>query len=236
MGRLTSNDINKIIGVDEIYKASDVLYKRLLNKDDREKMFKGFLDIEWDMSYDWFNEYFQDEQADRKNLSQDFSPESVTTLLSEIVGPSNSAMDICGGTGSIIIKKWKQDQKGQMPWEYEPCNYFYQVEEYSDRALPYLLFNLMIRGMNCTVFHGDALTRECKNVYFIQNDKNDMLHFSSLNIMPRSEAVKKEFNVSKWIGEEMPHIESPNPFENWSEYEIANLQERMSEYERKQQT
>lgn len=230
--RLTSKQINKIIGVDEIYKAHDILYKKLFNKEEREKMFRQFLDIEWDMSFDWFNEYFQDEQADRKNLSQDFSPESVTTLLSEIVGSSNSAMDICGGTGSIIIKKWDKDRRDVSPFEYQPCNYFYQVEEYSDRALPYLLFNLMIRGMNATVFHGDAITRECKNVYFIQNDKNDMLHFSSLNVMPQNDIVKREFNVKEWIHEPIEHIESPNPFEDMSDEQMEELENRMCEFGR----
>ncbi|HAK1366479.1 TPA: SAM-dependent DNA methyltransferase, partial [Listeria monocytogenes] len=78
-----------------------------------------------------------------------------------------------------------------------------------DRALPFLLFNLLIRGMNATVIHGDALTREAKQVYFIQNDKDDLLNFSSFNIMPHSETVEKEFNIHKWLEPVIEHIESP---------------------------
>ncbi|EPR7330322.1 hypothetical protein ACU8IU_000143 [Listeria innocua] len=55
----------------------------------------------------------------------------------------------------------------------------------------------------------DALTREAKQVYFIQNDKDDLLNFSSFNIMIHSETVEKEFNIHKWLEPVIEHIESP---------------------------
>lgn len=77
----------------------------------------------------------------------------------------------------------------------------------------FLLFNMLIRGMNGIVVHGDALSREIKNVYFIQNTSDDYMKFSDLNVMPRSEMAEKVFNVHKWIGDGIEHIESP--FIDW---------------------
>ena len=42
--------------------------------------------------------------------------------------------------------------------------HFY-CEEFSDRAIPFLLFNLAIRNVNAIVCHGDSLTREFKAIY-----------------------------------------------------------------------
>ena len=50
-------------------------------------------------------------------------------------------------------------------------NNFFQVEELSDRAVPFLLFNMAIRNMNGLVQHGDSLTGEFKAVYRIQKEK-----------------------------------------------------------------
>lgn len=72
---------------------------------------------------------------------------------------------------------------------------------------------MLIRGMNGIVVHGDALSREIKNVYFIQNVSDDYTKFSDLNVMPRSEIAEKEFNVHKWVEDGIEHIESP--FIDW---------------------
>lgn len=76
------------------------------------------------------------------------------------------------------------------------------------RSIPFLLFNLMIRGMNATVLHGDSLGREVKQIYFVQNEKNDFMNFSSLNFMPHSKDAERMFNVAKWLEEPIEHLES----------------------------
>ena len=77
----------------------------------------------------------------------------------------------------------------------------------SDNALPFLLFNLMMRGMNATVVHGDSITRKVKQVYLIANENNDFMDFSTLNIFPHSKDVEKTFNVGEWLEEEKTRIE-----------------------------
>lgn len=212
---LTTNKINEILGINETYKASDTLLGIMMNKEEREHVFKLFLEEEWNLSYDWFHAYFQEEQADRKVKKQDFTPQSISKLITALtdsdVNDNGMRLDVASGTGGLTIDKWHDDRMKHSPFEYKPSMYFYQCEELSDRALPFLLFNLSIRGMNATVVHGDSLSREIKQVYFIQNDNDDHLQFSNMNIMPHNAIVEREFDVRKWLEEEMGHIESPIP-------------------------
>ncbi|PAE09433.1 methylase, partial [Niallia circulans] len=56
-------------------------------KQQREQLFAAMLaEFNYDVSYDWFTDYFQDEHADRKNKKQDFTPRSLTTLVSALIG------------------------------------------------------------------------------------------------------------------------------------------------------
>ncbi|HEQ4825019.1 TPA: SAM-dependent DNA methyltransferase, partial [Streptococcus pyogenes] len=75
------DEIHRILGIDEVYKAPKRLTDILFDKDSREDIFRQFLKYETDVSYDWFMQYFEEEQADRKNKKQDFTPKSVSTLL-----------------------------------------------------------------------------------------------------------------------------------------------------------
>ncbi|MFC0278117.1 N-6 DNA methylase [Enterococcus devriesei] len=206
--KLTTDKINELLGIKESYKASDALLEILFDKSKREEMFKVFLEIEWRLDRDWFHVYFEEEHANKKKFAQDFTPDSISRLLSEIAGPSAKNLDVAAGTGSLMIQKWNQDRISISPFLYRPSMFLYQCEELSDRALPFLLFNLIVRGMNATVVHGDALTREAKQVYFIQNDLDDHMSFSNLNVMPHNKVTEKEFNIRKWLEEPFEHIES----------------------------
>lgn len=201
--------VNSILGINESYKSPEAMMNKLMVKEDRENMFKEFMKYETDITFDWFHEYFQDDHADRKKLKQDFTPKSISDMLAKMVeNEGGSSMDITAGTGGMLISKWLSDRNNHSPMTYYPSDYYYAAEEMSDRALPFLLFNMSIRGMNGHVVHGDALTREVNNIYFIQNDKDDYMHFSSINIMPRTKAVEDMFNVKTWVGDPIEHIES----------------------------
>lgn len=145
--------INELIGVDESFKASDRLYK-LLMSDGKDELFKSFLAIESDLTYDWFTDYYQEEHSDRKKNKQDFTPDGVVELVNQLLGSSKVIADICAGTGGLTIKRWSTNRDSS----------FY-CEEFSDRAMPFLLFNLAIRNINAYIFHGDSLSRKVKHLY-----------------------------------------------------------------------
>lgn len=213
--KLNTEIINNILGINEAFKAPTRVMDILWNRTEREHVFRKMLDIESDVSTDWFHTYFEEEQADRKVHKQDFTPDSISDLLALLTAGSDgragvSAYDPTAGTGGLIIRKWWMQCSEVSPLTYQPSDFLYFAEELSDRAVPFLLFNLMIRGMNAVVVHGDTLSRKAKGVFLVENDDNDFLSFSSLNLFPRNETVAKEFNIAQWSDDTYPqHIESP---------------------------
>ena len=195
---LTVEIVNKLLGVDDSYKAPEALLKLLLDTEKRSKLFDDFLDIEWQMDRDWFVDYFQEEHSERKRFNQDFTPLAVGELLAGLIGGNNKYFESAAGSGGLMIKAWNKHRYEAGPAKLDPRMYWYQVEELSERAVPFLLFNMAIRGMNGVVLHGDSLTRVFKNVYFIRNDTPDFLGYSEVIVMPKTEILKKEFDIREW--------------------------------------
>ncbi|MDW4128408.1 N-6 DNA methylase [Staphylococcus saprophyticus] len=209
--------INNLLGIKESYKAPDRLMEILyMDKAERDKYFMDFLNaFDKDVTYDWFHDYFQDEHADRKNQKQDFTPQSVSSLLSQmVVTEGNAYYEPAAGTGGILIERWNQDRMKHSPFDYEPRDYYYTAEELSDRAIPFLLFNMLIRGMNGNVVQCDVLTRESTGAFFIQNDANDFMGFSSLNLLPYNEDTETELNI-KFVDEKYKPIKQTEKIPEW---------------------
>ena len=206
------DEINNVLGIEDSYKAPNRIMEILLGDvNKREKIFKEFLSVDSDLTIDQFHEYFQEEHAERKTKKQDFTPSTISqilTRLTESQGDNGLRYEVACGTGSIVITKWNADRISKGIFKYKPSQFIYYCEELSDRTIPFLLFNLMIRGMNAVVLHGDSITREFKQIYLIQNDGDDHMKFSSLNIMPHSKDAEKYFNVVKWTEDYNEHTES----------------------------
>lgn len=202
--------VNKILKIDDAYKAPDTLLALMLDKTQRENIFKKFLNISTDLSFDWFHEYFEDEQAERKSKKQDFTPESIATLLNKLTSNTTGYYyEPTAGTGGILITRWWQDclndpvgtkNNTNIPgisfFTYDPRKYWYQVEELSDRAVPFLIFNMAIRGMNGVAIQCDSLSREAKEAYFIRNDTDNALAFSEVIEVPKTKDFEKELNIN----------------------------------------
>ena len=203
---------NKILGIDDSYQAPEKIMNILFNKKEREELFMKLLVAnDYNVNFDWFFEYFQNEHAERIKKKQDFTPECVADLLSKLVMTNTEAdgnyYECCAGTGGIMIKHWDNFRRTFSPFDYKPQYHFAFVEELSDRTIPFLLLNMMIRGMNGIVIHGDSLTRECKNAYFICNTKNDHLQFSGISVIPHTEQFEKELMVKFISPEYKEHLE-----------------------------
>lgn len=203
--------VNGILGIDDSFKAPTKLMELMLDDDKRVKIFKKFLEISTDLSFDWFHQYFEDEQAQRKTKKQDFTPESVAAVLQALVGNSSGTYyEPAAGTGGLVIKRWQHDRladpvmdNGKRPkwmsiFTYDPRHYWYQVEEMSDRALPFLLFNMSIRGMNGIAVQCDSLTRVGQSAYFIRNDSDDFMAFSEIHKLPQTDEVLKVCDLESW--------------------------------------
>lgn len=189
--------INDLLGIKNSYHALQKIMDILTGDiEERDKVFNKFLEtFNNELDWDWFQKYFESEHADRKKKKQDYTPDSVSRILSGLVEDTDNCYEVCAGTGGIMIQRWSTDKCKHLPFEYKPSMYFYHVEELDDRSFPFLLFNMLIRGMNSIAIKCDVLTRESEAVYFIQNDEDDYMSFSKLNLMPYSEVVEKEFNI-----------------------------------------
>ena len=80
--------INKILGIDESYKAPERVLEIVLGEKEKyEPVYMQFLELfKYNVDFDWFHEYFQEEHADRKTKKQDFTPKSVANVLARLVG------------------------------------------------------------------------------------------------------------------------------------------------------
>lgn len=219
------SDFNKLLGITESYNAPAALWKILSDKKARESKFMEFLEaFDYDVTIDWFHQYFQDEHADRKEKKQDFTPDSVAYLVSQLVGNSsagsNTFYEPAAGTGGITIKRWNDDRMQHSPFEYTPSMYLYTCEELSERTIPFLLFNLSIRGMNACVVHCDVLRREAWGAWLVQNDRNDHMMFSNIYRLPYDEATEK-FLAVKFVEKKYPIVDEPGELPKWLFGELA---------------
>ncbi|MCY7439419.1 N-6 DNA methylase [Bacillus altitudinis] len=234
MGESVTEKINRIFGIDDSYKAPSKIMEILFDRERREDVFRQFVadPVLNCTEKDVFHEYFQDEHADRKTKKQDFTPRSVADLLARVTDgglESATTYDGCAGTGGLTIAKWQSDRIKHSPFDYKPSWYFYHCEEMSDRAIPFLLFNLLFRGMNAVVVHCDVLTRKSKGAFFIQNDHDDFMHFSALNVLPYTDFTADELDVT-WDDDLIPYddlIESkeiPAHVINPTEYDAVSAE------------
>lgn len=220
MAQIKPEVFNELIGVTESYQAPAKLLEIIYDKERREQLMREVLvAIDFDVDEDIFHDYFQAEHADRKKKKQDFTPRSVSELTRRLIGDTGGSFyEGCAGTGSMTIAAWDADRKQHSPLDYRPSWYFYVCEELSERAIPFLVFNLALRGMNAVVTHCDVLSREAYGVFYIQNDKDDHLSFSSVNVLPRTDAVANAglYFPLKWSDKITyePHIESPVDYES----------------------
>ena len=51
---LEKKQINDLLGITESYKAPEVMLSMVLNEHDKISLFDQFLEIEQDLSYEWF--------------------------------------------------------------------------------------------------------------------------------------------------------------------------------------
>lgn len=159
--RIENGKINELLGITESYKAPEKMMSSMLDENLKEHLFSEFLKIESDLSYEWFQGYFEAEHADRKEKKQDFTPDSVSKLGTSIIGHSDKYFEAAAGTGGMAINFWNENK-----------NTFFELEELSDRAIPFLLFNMAIRNIEGTLLHGDSLSGEIKAKYHLEKSES----------------------------------------------------------------
>lgn len=199
--------INRLLGITESYKAPETLLDIILGPNP-DRLYMEFLsEFKYDVTYDWFHEYFEEEHADRRTKKQDFTPDSISRLLATITVPDGIYYEPAAGTGGLIVQAWNAQRSKHSVFDYKPDTFFVVAEELSERAIPFLLFNLAIRGINGNVIHCDSLTRRYRNVYFVYNEGNDHLSFSRVMRQPRNIRLEQFFGIRREPNGSKKHID-----------------------------
>ena len=177
---MTAEQINGILGIKEAYQLHDALEGILFDKQKRESIFEKFLSMESDTEHDWFTDYFQSTQSDRKQMMQDYTPDGICKLVSMLVPDRcETVFDCCSGTGGLTIPLIGRGTT------------FY-CQELSENSLMLLLFNLSIRGAEGYVGNGNCLTNEFKTVYRLTKRGK----FSDIERVPYMDDFKADVVVS----------------------------------------
>lgn len=176
--KITTEAINELFGIKESFELPEVLLKKLLNKQEKDELCRSFMQFEFDMRNDCLRDYFQMNNANRSNLKQDYTPDCLCQLISELAPKTDRVIDICSGTGALTIGINRDIQ--------------YQCEELSSMSIPILLFNLALRGINATVLQKNVLLNETEKVYKVSKNGD----FSDIEIIEDYEDIKADVVIS----------------------------------------
>lgn len=142
----------------ELFGVEDAgrLGNALMQANDSKKA--AFVDmVGGDLTKDWLQMVYQYYLADRKEKKQDYTPASVAKLMGRLAGRPDVCIDLCAGTGALTIQKWAQDPGME-----------FDLREADKAVIPFLLFNMSVRNIACTVHHEDVLHGEEWHTWKVQ--------------------------------------------------------------------
>jgi type I restriction enzyme M protein len=136
--------------------SAEELPERLFEavKNDDLNVYENFCELVQDLSTDWLQMIFQYYHADRKEKMQDYTPKSLAVFIGRLAGKADTVVDMCAGSGALTIQKWNMnhDQK-------------FELYELDEKVFPFLLFNMAVRNIECTIHHSDVLQQEVLHTY-----------------------------------------------------------------------
>ena len=191
---MKKQELFNLIGIDDISKLSDRIMEIIMGDTEyRDYIYTELIKINnYDMSYDWFQEIYENELSERKQKKQDFTPCELSIICSDLTSQSGTIHEPTAGNGSMIIADWWQRCSKLIPWEHFPSQHMVTCWELSSRSLPILLLNLSIRGIMGYVYHGDVLENDVKQKYILLNKRDDTLSFSDVIKANINDKIVKE--------------------------------------------
>ena len=160
--------LKEILECREASEIPEKLLDILLDENSREHILQVINEKKDDKVIDVFRDMFQEEQSNRKELKQDYTPDGLSSLLAKLSGETENLADVCAGTGSLTVAFLKEHPEVE----------FVRCEEFSAQPIPFLLANLALMNIDGEVVHGDSLTQEVFKVYKLKRSKN----FSEIQI------------------------------------------------------
>ena len=151
----------ELTGEKEVFNIPQKLMKMLLDETERKHLISELEKYEHGISCS-FQEFFESEIADRKTFKQDYTPQSIGEICSNVVG-TGSYLEIASGTGSLAIN-------GQ----YKELSKLY-LTEFSEIALPFLIINMLLRKYDAVISHEDSLSGDVFATYKTTDGKFEVI-------------------------------------------------------------
>jgi len=165
---MTIKDLKDVFNINDILSLPEAIFRILFeNTDERDKIYNKLIALNCDFSYDWFQNIYEEELSQRHQSKQDFTPNMIGVLLSELTGTDVGRIyEPTAGNGSLIIANW-WFRKSTLADKFVSTEHPVECWEMSDRSIPILLLNMSIRGIEAVVYHGDVLSKDVKNKYVL---------------------------------------------------------------------
>ena len=103
---MTTNELLTLFKVNDIRTLPESIMAVLLgNQEERDAIYQQLLRMnDYDMSYDWFQQLYEEELSQRKEKKQDFTPQVLGSIASMICGDKQrSVYEPTAGNGSMLI-------------------------------------------------------------------------------------------------------------------------------------
>ena len=177
---MNEKEIKLVFEIDDVLSLPNAVTDLLVNKEKRNTVYHELLALNnGDLSSDWFQEIYEGELAQRSQNKQDFTPNVVGNLLSELTGTEIGAIyEPTAGNGALLIANWGH-RVNSLGDNYSPSQHPIVCWELSDRSIPLLLLNLSIRGIIGEVYHGDVIEQKIKAKYVLSKG-DDTSYFSDI--------------------------------------------------------
>lgn len=154
LGKL-QNALCDLFQISDIQELGKALFKCV--KDNDVGKYSAFHNLVQDLFVDWLQMIFQYYYADRKEKMQDYTPKTLADFMGRLAGDSENIIDMCAGSGALAIQKWNRNH-----------DLSFVLFEYDERVIPFLLFNMALRNIDCLVVHSDVLKDEVYHKYKIR--------------------------------------------------------------------
>ncbi|MGE9896632.1 N-6 DNA methylase [Anaerovoracaceae bacterium SGI.195] len=122
----------------------------------QHEYYEKFLEIAPDLEIDHMQKIYQYYLADRSELKQDYTPKSLSKLVSKLSENKKGIIDICAGTGALTIQSWAEDKTRS-----------FKIYELDENVMSFLIFNMAIRNINCEIYQADVLEDKTFRKYLI---------------------------------------------------------------------
>jgi len=149
------NQTLALFGCSKIESLGAALMKCVVGYD--VSAYSSFSDMVGDLTVDWLQKIFQYHLADRREKKQDYTPGTLAAFMGLLCGESDTVVDLCAGSGALTIQKWAVSPHTS-----------FVLYELDENVLPYLLFNMAVRNIRCTVHHADVLQDETYKTFLLE--------------------------------------------------------------------